>query len=132
MSQYLFRFLQNARQSNRLIHALALAFVLSLGAATVSPAVQAANQTPDQQLICLGQGGMKLITFARDGSVKDVQITPGLDCPLCGATYAPAPVALLAKTLPAHHLGEAPWVQAGVPAGFEFRAPPARAPPIQS
>ncbi len=75
---------------------------------------------------------MKLITFAQDGSVKDAQITTELNCPLCGATYAPAPVALLAKTLPAHHLGEAQWVQAGVPLGFEFRTPPARAPPIQS
>ncbi len=125
-------FLRYARQSNRLIQSVALAFVLSLGVAIASPTVQAHNQTPDQQIICLGNGGMQVVTFATDGTVSNIQNTHGLDCPLCTALQAPPPATRVQHGLQAIATAKPIWL--GLPQSglFENHAPAARAPPLTS
>jgi len=124
--------LRACRTSNRLIQSVLLAFVLSLGVAIAAPAVQAANLAPDQQIICVGSGGMKVITFAADGTALESQTTHGLDCPLCMAVLAPAPVGQAQQGLPAIRYAQP--MQHGVQPRsiFESVAPPARAPPLAS
>lgn len=126
------RLLHYSRQSGRLIQSVLLAFVLSLGVAIASPAMQAANLSPDQQMICVGSGGMKVITFAADGTAVEVQTTHGLDCPLCMASGALPPASHSTLGLPA--IGFAPPIFYAVQPHsiFESRAPPARAPPQHS
>ena len=128
----LLRLLHYSRQSGRLIQSVLLAFVLSLGVAIAAPAVQAANLTPDQQIICVGSGGMKVITFAADGTALETQTTHSLDCPLCMASGALPPTSQSTRGLPAIAFAQ-PMLQ-GVQAHsiFESRAPPARAPPLHS
>jgi hypothetical protein len=130
--QSLTSLLHACRTSNRLIQSVMLAFVLSLGVAIASPAVQAANLSPDQQIICVGSGGMKVITFAADGTATESPTTHGLDCPLCMAVLAPAPASQAQQGLQAIRYAQP--VQHGVQPHsiFESRAPPARAPPRHS
>jgi hypothetical protein len=92
--------------------------------------MQAANLSPDQQIICVGLGGMKVITFAADGTAVEVQTTHGLDCPLCAACGAIPPTSR--STLGLQTIGFAPPVLYAVQPHsiFESRAPPARAPPV--
>jgi hypothetical protein len=130
--QTLLRLIHHSRQSGRFIQSVLLAFVLSLGVAIAAPAVQAANLAPDQQIICVGSGGMKVITFAADGTALETQTTHGMDCPLCmvPAMLPPAnPSALdlqaIAFAQPMLHGVQAHSI-------FESRAPPARAPPLAS
>jgi hypothetical protein len=113
-----------------LIQSVLLAFALSLGVAIASPAMQAANLSPDQQIICVGSGGMKVITFAADGTALEAQTTHGLDCPLCGACGVIPPTSQ--STLGLQTIGFAPPVLYAVQPHsiFESRAPPARAPPV--
>ena len=128
----LLRLLQYSRQSSRLIQSVMLAFVLSLGVAIAAPAVQAANLAPDQQIICVGSGGMKVITFAADGTATESQTTHGLDCPLCMAALAPAPASQAQQGLQAISFAQ-PILYAVQPHSiFESVAPPARAPPLAS
>ena len=121
--------LHACRTSNRLIQSVLLAFALSLGVAIASPAVQAANLAPDQQIICVGSGGMKVITFAADGTTLESQTTHDLDCPLCMASGLPPPVSQSVLGLQAIGFAQ-PILYAVQPHSiFESRAPPARAPP---
>ncbi len=126
----LLRLLQYSRQSSRLIQSVLLAFVLSLGVAMAGPAVQAANLTPDQQVICLGSGGMKVVTFAADGSVIESQTTHGSQCLLCGALLAPPPAAHLEQGLQANSPAKPIPTWPAPHSTFQSRAPPARAPPV--
>jgi hypothetical protein len=123
---------RTCRTSSRLIQSVMLAFVLSLGVAIAAPAVQAANLAPDQQIICVGSGGMKVITFAADGTALETQTTHGLDCPLCMAVLAPAPVGQAQQGLQAIGFDPPSWTSTPVQFIFEPRAPPARAPPLAS
>ena len=109
-----------------------LAFVLSLGVAIAAPAVRAANLSPDQQLICVGAGGMKVITFAADGTATESQTTHGLDCPLCMAVLAPAPASQAQQGLQAIGFTQPIFYAVQPHSIFESRAPPARAPPLHS
>jgi Protein of unknown function (DUF2946) len=125
-------FLCYARQSNRLIQSLALAFVLSLGVAVAAPAVQAAHLSPDQQIICTGTGGMKVITFAADGSAQETSAAHGLDCLLCGVLHAIAPASPIPQGSQTIHFEQPVWTSPSYRSIFESRAPPARAPPLAS
>ncbi|MDI9334017.1 MAG: hypothetical protein QM533_06540 [Cytophagales bacterium] len=129
---HLLHFLQYARRSHRLIQSVALAFVLSLCAAIASPVVQAQSLSPDQQFICLGTGGMKLVTFAADGTAQDAQIAHTLDCPLCLALQAPSPAIQARQSLPAIPHAQPLWIRVSAAIIFENRTPPARAPPLAS
>jgi hypothetical protein len=113
-----------------LIQSVLFAFALSLGVAIAAPAVQAANLSPDQQMICVGAGGMKVVTFATDGSAQEVKTAHGLDCPLCAACGAIPPTSR--SRLGLQTIGFAPPVFYAVQPHniFESRAPPARAPPV--
>ena len=77
-----------SRTSNRLIQSVLLTFVLSLGVAIAAPAMQAANLSPETQIICLGNGGMKTVTFAADGTATEVQTAHGQQCLQCVALQA--------------------------------------------
>ena len=107
-----------------------LAFVLSLGVATAAPAVQAGNLSPDQQLVCVGNGGMKIVTFAADGSAQEADSAHGLDCSMCGALQALPFAGQYQHGLEAACFAEPIWTSSTKHLIFESRAPPARAPPI--
>ncbi len=124
--------LHSSRTSSRLIQSVLLAFVLSLGVAIAAPAVQAANLAPDQQIICVGSGGMKVITFAADGTALETQTMHGLDCPLCMTVLAPAPAGQAQQGLQAIGFVQPTWTSTTNHLIFEPRAPPARAPPLAS
>ena len=109
-----------------------LTFVLSLGVAIAAPAVQAANLAPDQQIICVGSGGMKVITFAADGTALETQTTHGLDCPLCMVSGTLPPANQSALDLPAIGFAQPIFYAVQLHSIFESRAPPARAPPLHS
>jgi Protein of unknown function (DUF2946) len=115
-----------------LIQSVMLAFVLSLGVAIAAPVVQAANLSPDQQVICTGTGGMKVVTFAADGSAQETQATHGQDCLFCGALQAITPVSHIQQGLQAIHFEQPLWISSTSHPIFESRAPPARAPPRTS
>jgi hypothetical protein len=115
-----------------LIQSVALAFVLSLGVAIAAPAVQASQLSPDQQLVCAGSGGMKVITFAADGSAQEAQAAHGVDCLFCGALQAIVPASHIQQGLQAIHFEQPLWTSATSHPIFESRAPPARAPPLAS
>jgi hypothetical protein len=121
--------LHACRTSNRLIQSVLFVFALSLGVAIAAPAVRAANLSPDQQLICVGAGGMKVITFAADGTATETQTTHGLDCPLCMASGALPPTSQTALGLPAIVFAVPALYGVQPHSIFESRAPPARAPP---
>jgi len=121
--------LHYCRTSSRLIQSLALAFVLSLGAASIAPVVQAANLSPDQQIICAGTGGMKVVTFAADGSAQEVKTAHGLDCPLCGALQTLPPASLAPLGLSATAPAKPIWQGLAAFEQLALHAPPARAPP---
>jgi hypothetical protein len=128
----LLRLLHYSRQSGRLIQSVLMAFVLSLGVAIAAPAVQAANLTPDQQIICVGSGGMKVITFAADGTALETQTTHSLDCPLCMVPALLPPATQSGFALPAIAFAQ-PMLHGVQPhSTFESVAPPARAPPLAS
>jgi hypothetical protein len=115
-----------------LIQSVAFAFVLSLGVAIAAPAVQAGNLSPDQQLVCAGSGGMKVITFAADGSAQEADFTHGVDCLFCGALQAIAPASHVQQGLQAIQFEQPLWISSATHLIFESRAPPARAPPLAS
>ncbi len=130
--QLLASLLQTCRTSSRLIQSVALAFVLSLGVAIAAPVVQAANLSPDQQLVCAGSGGMKVITFAADGTAQEADSAHGLDCLFCGVLQAIAPTNHIQQGLQAIHFEQPLWISSSTHQIFESRAPPARAPPLAS
>jgi hypothetical protein len=117
------------RSSNRLIQAVALAFVLSLGVTLAAPAMQAANTSPDTQVICLGNGGMKTVTFAADGTATEVQTTHSPNCLLCAALQALPLTGQVGIGLAAASFAHSDTATAPEPRAFESRSPPARAPP---
>lgn len=125
----LLRLLHLSRQSGRLIQSVALAFVLSLGVAIAAPALQAQNQSPDTQVICLGQGGMKTVTFAADGTAVEVQTVHGLDCPLCGALPPLLLARLVQIDMQTLALLPQPTASAATVNSPKRLTPPARAPP---
>ena len=118
-----------SRGSNRLIQSLLLAFVLSLGVAIAAPAMQAGNLSPETQIICLGQGGMKTVTFAADGTATEVQTAHGQQCLQCVALQALPPAAQSGSALQSIDHAQPKLVAAAQPTAFEARTPPARAPP---
>jgi hypothetical protein len=117
------------RQSRRLIQAVAAAFVLSLGVAIAAPALQTNTASPDSQVICLGNGGMKTVTFAADGSAVEVVTQHGLHCLLCAALLGLPPRNQAHSGLPAMHHVQPQPVSSTQPEHIKFRTPPARAPP---
>jgi hypothetical protein len=121
--------LRTCRTSSRLIQSVMLAFVLNLGVAIAAPALQAANLSPDQQMICVGTGGMKIITFASDGSVSDLQTTNGSDCPLCTALLALVSTGQYQPDIRATLSDKPIPIKLAAHATSQSRAPPARAPP---
>lgn len=125
----LLQFIRDSRQSGRLIQSVMLAFVLGLGAAAATPAIQAANLSPDQQIICLGTGGMKVITFAADGSAQEVQTDHTSDCNMCGALQAMLPAEHIQQGLAVIPFDKPIPTRFAAHTIFESRAPPARAPP---
>jgi hypothetical protein len=130
--QTLTSLLRTCRHSTRLIQSVALAFVLSLGVAIAAPAVQAHNLTPDQQIICVGAGGMKLVTFAADGVISDTQTLQGSDCPLCAALQALPPTDQSTLSLPSTPFARPIWRGFALAVQPPLHAPPARAPPLAS
>jgi hypothetical protein len=125
----LLRLLSLSRQSGRLIQSVALAFVLSLGVAIAAPALQAQNQSPDTQVICLGQGGMKTVTFAADGTATEVQTAHGQQCLLCGALLALPHASQSRSSLQTMRFAQPLLAVAPRTTAFEYRTPPSRAPP---
>jgi hypothetical protein len=121
--------LHACRTSNRLIQSVLLGFVLSLGVAIATPAVQAANLAPDQQIICVGSGGMKLITFAADGTALEVQTTHSLDCPLCMTCGTLPPASQSPLGLADGGITKPVWLGFAAFEQLALHAPPARAPP---
>jgi hypothetical protein len=128
--QTLLRLIHHSRQSGRFIQSVLLAFVLSLGVAIAAPAVQATSLAPDQQIICVGSGGMKVITFAADGTTTESPTTHDLDCPLCGALQALPPASPVPTALPNRGFARPMLYAALLHRIFQSRAPPARAPPV--
>lgn len=127
--QTLTSLLRTCRTSSRLIQWVLLAFVLSLGVSMAAPAMQAANQSPDTQVICLGQGGMKTVTFAADGTATEAQTAHGQQCLLCAALQALPPTNHAGSGLQAMRFAEPLLAKATPTTSFEFHTPPARAPP---
>jgi hypothetical protein len=121
--------LRTCRTSSRLIQSVMLAFVLSLGVAIVTPAIQAANLSPDQQIICVGSGGMKVITFAADGSAQEVQTDHDSHCTMCGTLQAMPLAGHIQQGLQAILPAKPIAIRLVAHAAFQSRAPPARAPP---
>jgi hypothetical protein len=117
--------LQHCRQSGRLIQSVALAFVLSLGVAIASPLVNPQNT----QLICSASGGMKVITFADDGTTTEKTSTHGLDCPLCAVSMGMPPASQLECGLQAFMPAKPITTRLVAHSTFQSRAPPARGPP---
>jgi hypothetical protein len=94
-----------------------------------TPAIQAQNISPDMQVICLGNGGMKTITFAADGTAQETQTAHGPPCLQCAALQALPPTSQASIGLQATSTEKPfPTLALGQYA-FEFRYPPARAPP---
>jgi hypothetical protein len=117
------------RQSRRLIQTVAAAFVLSLGVAIAAPALQTNTGSPDSQLICLGNGGMKTVTFAADGTTTESPLAHNATCLLCSAVLAlQVENCLGIEFLPAQELVWANPLDA-FESTFERLSPPARAPP---
>jgi hypothetical protein len=112
-----------------LIQSVALAFVLSLGVTIAAPAMQAANTSPDTQIICLGNGGMKTVTFAADGSAVEVTTQHGQQCLLCAALQALPPTSHARSGFQAMRFAQPLLAEAAQTTSFEFHTPPARAPP---
>jgi hypothetical protein len=125
----LLHFIRDSRQSSRLIQSVLLAFVLGLGAAAAAPAIAAANLSPDQQIICLGTGGMKVISFAADGAASEAQTVHASDCTMCGALQATLPAGHIQQGLQATLFDKPIPTRLAAHTIFESRAPPARAPP---
>jgi hypothetical protein len=125
-------FFNTCRSSHRLIQAVALAFVLSLGVAVAAPALQTANLSPDTQVICLGNGGMKTVTFAADGTATEVQTAHSPSCLLCAALQALPLAGQVGIGLAAASFAHSRTATTPAPRVFESRIPPARAPPAAS
>lgn len=123
------RFLTLCRQSTRFIAAVTAAFVLSIGVSIAAPALQAVNLSPDTQVICLGQGGMKTVTFAADGTATEIQTAHGQQCLLCAALQALPPTSQARSGLRTMDHAQPQLAVTVQPTLFEFRTPPARAPP---
>ena len=130
--QNFLQLLQLCRQSTRLIQAVTLAFVLSWGAAAATPAIQAHNLSPDQQLICMGTGGMKLVTFAADGTATESAQPHVSQCLLCAALQALPLASHAGIGLQAMATAQPLLVAIPTRSDFECRTPPARAPPLAS
>ncbi len=128
----LLKYLHLCRHSTRLIQAMGLAFLLSLGVSMAAPAIQAQNQSPDTQIICLGNGGMKTVTFAADGSAVEVTTQHGPQCLLCAALLALPPASQAHRGLQAMPLMRPLLGLSSPQAQRKFLMPLARAPPTSS
>ncbi len=64
-----------------------LAYLLVIGAGLIAPSMAAG----DIQVICLGNGGMKMVVIGDDGSAEPLAAESTMVCPLC-QTSAPPPV----------------------------------------
>jgi hypothetical protein len=60
-------------------------FALFLGSAIASPLIKPGSM----QLVCSADGGMKMVEINTD--LGDVEIPPGMDCPMCASVSAPPP-----------------------------------------
>lgn len=85
-----------ARQQQRLrasLYWVIFSFILSLGVRAAMPLIKATNLAPNQQIICLGSGGMKVVSVGADGFIDTSpgisKTSDGWECPLCG-TLQPA------------------------------------------
>lgn len=115
--------MQTLRHAKQLARFVLVWFALSIGVAIASPLVK----PQEMQLICSGQGVMKVIVVGDDGQTPSGSHT--LDCPLCASVSAPAPIAVVAS-------GSAPaktYLQPSKRSGSALFAlvapPPARGPP---
>jgi hypothetical protein len=122
-------FFNTCRKSHRLIQAVAFAFVLSLGVTVAAPAMQAANTSPDTQVICLGNGGMKTVTFAADGTATEVQTVHSPNCLLCATLQALPPTNQSSIGIQGTRVLQSASRLDLFESTFKRRSPPARAPP---
>ena len=123
--------LQTFRNAHCITRFVLMWFALALGAANASPLVnpQAA------ELICTGNGVMKLLVKNADGTIDDggTEVASRmLDCPLCASVTAPPPTAKVVAE-PAQPLG---YVLQAIPAAHiaarTAAPPPGRGPPVFS
>ena len=119
--------MQGLRHARRLARFVLAWFVLSIGVAIASPIVH----PKALELICSGNGVMKVLVKAADGSVEEGS-APMLDCPLCASIAAPPPfihvftepeqpLSYALQTVPAAHI-----------AALTAAPPPGRGPPARS
>ena len=115
--------MQSLRRSRWLACLLLAWFVLSAGAATVSPFVATASL----ERICSGTGQAQ---FVLSGGPALPAVGHALDCPLCSPAVAPPPpvVVVVPQLVPPAHAA-APRVLASV-AVRTAAPPPARGPPV--
>jgi len=118
--------LHRFRHAHQLARFVLVWFALSIGVAVASPMVNSQSV----ELICSGNGVMKLIVNTDDGVAQATSHT--LDCPLCanlgaplpstGASVAePHPLAYALQTIPAAHIAAltgAPLPARGPPASL--------------
>ena len=115
--------MQHLRDAHYLARWVLVWFALTISVAIASPIVQPQGL----QLVCAGQGGMKLLVSGDDGSSPATGHT--LHCPLCVGIGAPPPVAVV-KFYPVQPLA---YVLQGIAAAHIAAATaaplPARGPP---
>ena len=80
--------MQTLRNTVQIARLVLVWFVLSIGVAVASPAVNPKTM----ELVCSASGSAKLVVQGEDGSASASSHL--LDCPLCAAVGAPPPVAI--------------------------------------
>ena len=116
--------MRNLRHFTLLSRLVLAWFVLALGVALASPILK----PQDILLVCTGNGVMKVLVQAEDGSASEVADN-SMHCPLCGPMVAPPPIFFSAAE-PVHPLAYSLQAIPSAHIAARTAAPlPARGPP---